>query len=471
MGRSAAEARVPRRAGVGRRCAADRGFDQDAVQRRWRRPATASAAHDRSTTSRIIRPAAAAWATDPATSVVDSWGRTHDHENLFVVGAPTCVSGSCANATLTFCALALRSAHEIERGSAQREDEHDETPHVIASAAMPIAVDVRWRRSPRRAAARRRSSGRRTAATSASTKYLDAHRHQPRQRRAARARRGSGRRAKRRTRRRALVPGNFQATPLMIGDTLFLSTSYNRVVALDANTGRELWAYDPKAYAAGQPPNGTGFVHRGVATWTDGKQRRDLHQQPLEPHRARRGDRAADPRPSATRASSISRASSTATAKPVNKLHYTADVAAGRLAQPRHRRQRRRRQARVPERSAGRRAGVRRENGEARLELQPDPAQRDGRRRRHVGERIVEDHGPHERLGAVQRRRPARPRLSPGEHAEQRLVRRRANGQRSVRRIDRLPRREERKEGVALSDRASRPVGLRPPGRAGARRR
>src|SRR5438874_4823500 len=69
-------------------------------------------------------------------------------------------------------------------------------------------------------------------------------------------------------------PGNFQATPLMIGDTLFLSTSYNRVVALDANTGALLWEYDPKAYAAGQPPNGTGFVHRGVATWTDGRQRR-----------------------------------------------------------------------------------------------------------------------------------------------------------------------------------------------------
>jgi glucose dehydrogenase len=53
---------------------------------------------------------------DPASSVTNSWGRTHDHENLFVVGAPTCVSGSCANATLTFCALALRSAEEITRG-------------------------------------------------------------------------------------------------------------------------------------------------------------------------------------------------------------------------------------------------------------------------------------------------------------------------------------------------------------------
>jgi quinoprotein glucose dehydrogenase len=51
--------------------------------------------------------------TDPNTSVTDSWGRTHDHENLFVVGAPTCVSASCANGTLTFVALSLRSAAKI----------------------------------------------------------------------------------------------------------------------------------------------------------------------------------------------------------------------------------------------------------------------------------------------------------------------------------------------------------------------
>jgi quinoprotein glucose dehydrogenase len=50
---------------------------------------------------------------DPSTSVVDSYGQAHEHENLFVVGAPTCVSGGCANATLTFCALALRSATKI----------------------------------------------------------------------------------------------------------------------------------------------------------------------------------------------------------------------------------------------------------------------------------------------------------------------------------------------------------------------
>jgi quinoprotein glucose dehydrogenase len=51
--------------------------------------------------------------TDPAASVTDSHGRTHDHPNLFVVGAPTCPTGGCANGTLTFVALTLRSADAI----------------------------------------------------------------------------------------------------------------------------------------------------------------------------------------------------------------------------------------------------------------------------------------------------------------------------------------------------------------------
>jgi glucose dehydrogenase len=55
--------------------------------------------------------------TDPAASVCDSFGRTHDHENLFVVGAPTTPTGGCTNGTLTFVALTLRSAEEIARAS------------------------------------------------------------------------------------------------------------------------------------------------------------------------------------------------------------------------------------------------------------------------------------------------------------------------------------------------------------------
>jgi glucose dehydrogenase len=53
--------------------------------------------------------------TDPAASVCDSFGRTHDHDNLFVVGAPTLPTAGCTNGTLTFVALTLRSAQEIAR--------------------------------------------------------------------------------------------------------------------------------------------------------------------------------------------------------------------------------------------------------------------------------------------------------------------------------------------------------------------
>jgi len=51
--------------------------------------------------------------TDPAASVVDSFGRTHDHDNLYVVGSPTLPTGGCTNGTLTFVAVTLRSASRI----------------------------------------------------------------------------------------------------------------------------------------------------------------------------------------------------------------------------------------------------------------------------------------------------------------------------------------------------------------------
>ena len=73
---------------------------------------------------------------------------------------------------------------------------------------------------------------------------------------------------------KAARAGQFQATPLAIHDTLFFSTAFNRVVALDATTGRELWTFDTQPWKTyGQPSNGTGFVHRGVATWSNGRER------------------------------------------------------------------------------------------------------------------------------------------------------------------------------------------------------
>ncbi len=66
-------------------------------------------------------------------------------------------------------------------------------------------------------------------------------------------------------------PGMFENTPVMIDGVVYVTTPYNRVVALEAERGKQLWAYDPKSYADGQPPNGTGYVHRGIALWKDGR--------------------------------------------------------------------------------------------------------------------------------------------------------------------------------------------------------
>jgi len=53
---------------------------------------------------------------DPATSVADEWGRAHDHENLWIAGAPAMPSASCCNGTLTFVAVGLRTAAAIAKG-------------------------------------------------------------------------------------------------------------------------------------------------------------------------------------------------------------------------------------------------------------------------------------------------------------------------------------------------------------------
>jgi quinoprotein glucose dehydrogenase len=66
------------------------------------------------------------------------------------------------------------------------------------------------------------------------------------------------------------TPGAFENTPIMIDNVLYFSTPYNRVVALDAESGRQRWVFDPKAYEEGQVSSGQGFVHRGVAAWRDG---------------------------------------------------------------------------------------------------------------------------------------------------------------------------------------------------------
>ncbi|MBK4215241.1 GMC family oxidoreductase [Paracoccus caeni] len=50
---------------------------------------------------------------DPATSVVDTFGRSHDHPNLFITDASVLPTSAAVNPALTIAALALRSGHHI----------------------------------------------------------------------------------------------------------------------------------------------------------------------------------------------------------------------------------------------------------------------------------------------------------------------------------------------------------------------
>jgi len=83
------------------------------------------------------------------------------------------------------------------------------------------------------------------------------------------------------------VPGNFTSTPLMIDNVVYASTNYNRVAALDAETGAIKWIYDPKAYEGGMPALAGGFRHRcrvyatrpGLRGW-----RKRVRNSRFEPH-------------------------------------------------------------------------------------------------------------------------------------------------------------------------------------------
>jgi quinoprotein glucose dehydrogenase len=59
----------------------------------------------------------------------------------------------------------------------------------------------------------------------------------------------------------------FESTPLMVESTLYVTTPFNRVIALDPETGAQRWAYDPKIALDGD--YGDGLVNRGVSTWLD----------------------------------------------------------------------------------------------------------------------------------------------------------------------------------------------------------
>jgi quinoprotein glucose dehydrogenase len=59
----------------------------------------------------------------------------------------------------------------------------------------------------------------------------------------------------------------FETTPIVIGGTLYFSTPFNRVIALDSETGTEKWSFDPKIDLHARYSE--GLLNRGVTFWSD----------------------------------------------------------------------------------------------------------------------------------------------------------------------------------------------------------
>jgi quinoprotein glucose dehydrogenase len=59
----------------------------------------------------------------------------------------------------------------------------------------------------------------------------------------------------------------FEATPILVDETLFFCTPFNRVIALDPETGEERWSFDPELDLDVEYAN--ELTCRGVSTWLD----------------------------------------------------------------------------------------------------------------------------------------------------------------------------------------------------------
>ena len=60
---------------------------------------------------------------------------------------------------------------------------------------------------------------------------------------------------------------SFQATPILFDGTLYFSTPFSRVIALDPETGTERWSHDPRIDRSLRYAD--NLVSRGVAAWSD----------------------------------------------------------------------------------------------------------------------------------------------------------------------------------------------------------
>ena len=267
-------------------------------------------------------------------------------------------------------------------------------------------------------------------------------------------------------------PANNETTPLMIGGLVYFSTGIGGVAALDAATGKVVWHVDSPASTPNAPAERRRRSRqRAAARWQrdarprllDGRPRRTHRRADRRPvsHRAERQDRQALSRISATAARSIcARARSEGRPRspgaPGRRSSSAASSSSVRWSTTS---------------TARRRSRTRRCRRATSAASTSAPASSCGSGTRFRGpgevgnETWLEDswiiHRQHERLGPDERRRRAWLRLSAGDDADQRLVRRAAPGRQSVCREHRRAGCAHGKARVALPGRAPRSLGLR----------
>jgi quinoprotein glucose dehydrogenase len=64
-----------------------------------------------------------------------------------------------------------------------------------------------------------------------------------------------------------MARSKFEATPVLVEDSLFFCSPFNEVIALDPGTGAAKWRFDPRLAPNLRPAN--RYACRGVATWND----------------------------------------------------------------------------------------------------------------------------------------------------------------------------------------------------------
>jgi quinoprotein glucose dehydrogenase len=70
-------------------------------------------------------------------------------------------------------------------------------------------------------------------------------------------------------------PGNYEDTPLLANGVMYTFTGLGVIAAINPGTGATIWQLDLETWKLGRPTN-LGFLHRGLAYWTDGTAERLL---------------------------------------------------------------------------------------------------------------------------------------------------------------------------------------------------